>query len=67
MSPKYLDTRELADELDASYQNVLDWTRLGVIPTVKVSGRYYYRLDRVMKAIRAAQRTESATMEAVAC
>lgn len=63
MPPKYLDPRELAEALDTSYDLILQWTRLGVIPVIKAGGRNYYRLDKVMKAIRKRQRAEASELE----
>ena len=52
MPPTLLDPHELAEELDSSYPNVLDWARRGVIPSIKVKGRYYFNLARVVEALR---------------
>jgi hypothetical protein len=53
MLPALLDARQLADTLDASYDDILSWTRRGIIPAIRAGGRYYYNLPRVAKALHA--------------
>jgi predicted site-specific integrase-resolvase len=53
MLPTLLDARQLATELDTSYDEVLSWTRRGLIPVIKAGGRYYYNLSKVAKALHA--------------
>jgi excisionase family DNA binding protein len=52
MSPELLNAHEVADRLGAKYRDVLEWTREGVIPAVKIGGAYYYWLPRVIEGLR---------------
>lgn len=61
--PAFLSTRELAAKLDVSYDDVLSWTRRGLIPSIKSGGSYYYKLDKVLKAIRALDQAEGAKVQ----
>lgn len=67
MPPKLLDPRELAEQLDASYEEVLSWTRRGLIPCIKSSGRYYYNFGKVVKALHGAGRAEKPSVEEAQC
>lgn len=63
MKPKLLDPKELGELLDTPYADILSMTRRGLLPHIKVGGRYYYNLSRVVAAIRerqAAEKTEAA-------
>jgi hypothetical protein len=51
MPPVLLDARQLAAKLDATYDEVLTWTRRGLIPVIKAGGRNYYNLTRVARAL----------------
>lgn len=51
MPPVLLDARQLAAQLDATYEEVLTWTRRGHIPVIKVAGRNYYNLAQVVRAL----------------
>lgn len=53
MTPKLLDAHELADKIGSSYARVLEWHRLGVIPSIKTSHGVFFNLDLVVKAMRA--------------
>lgn len=53
MPPVLLDARQLAAKLDATYEEVLTWTRRGLIPVIKASGRNYYNLTQVARALNA--------------
>jgi len=46
-----LDAKELASRIDASYPEILSWTRRGIIPSIKSSGKYFYNLDQVVLAL----------------
>lgn len=53
MPPVLLDARQLADKLSATYDEVLSWSRRGLIPSIRVSGRRYFNLREVAKALHA--------------
>lgn len=67
MPPTLLSPRELADKLDASYEDVLSWTRRGLIPSIKSSGRYYYNFPKVVKALHGGSAEKTRTAEAATC
>ena len=64
MPPVLLDARQLAQRLDASYHDVLQWARRDVIPSIKVGGRYYFDLKKVAMALN--QRSTASPREEVA-
>lgn len=64
MPPVLLDARQLGQRLDASYFEVLDWARRDVIPCIKVGGRYFFDLKKVVMALN--QRSTAAPQEEVA-
>lgn len=51
MKPSLLDPHQIAEKLDTTYDEVLSWTRRGLIPAIKAGGRYYYNLAKVAKAL----------------
>jgi hypothetical protein len=51
MPPILLDPRQVAEQLDATYEEVLSWTREGLVPSIRVSGRYYYDFRKVVQAL----------------
>jgi hypothetical protein len=63
MPPPILDASELAEKIGASPQDVLDWHRRGIVPSIKANGRVYFNLGQVVKALRERQAAE--TLEAV--
>lgn len=58
MPPIVLTPRELSDMIDATYEDILSWSRRGVIPSVRVGGRVYFNLASVMKALNRRQAGE---------
>ncbi len=66
MPPVYMNGRQLADRLDRPYEHVMDWSRLGLIPSIKLSnGRVVFDLDRVVQTLMD-QGDNAVTMEATA-
>jgi predicted site-specific integrase-resolvase len=51
MPPIVLNAREISERVGASYEDVLSWTRRGIIPSIPAGGRYYYNLTQVLKAL----------------
>jgi excisionase family DNA binding protein len=63
MPPIFVDTRELAERLDVSYDTVLTWVRRGKIPHVcDGRGRLLFNLNTVLDTLR--QKPEDARHEA---
>ena len=56
MPPNLLTPQELADALSASYGDVLQWTKRGLIPSIRAGRRHFYVLTQVTKALRERQR-----------
>jgi hypothetical protein len=52
MPPEFLGARELAEELQMPYGDVLSLSRRGRIPYTKAGGQYFYVLSRVVRALR---------------
>lgn len=63
--PKLLTPRDLAERLDARYDDVLTWARRGYIPSIKVAGRIYFNLAQVCETLR--DRREAPAEEAASC
>jgi len=53
MPIKLLTAPELAEMIDASPDQLLSLAREGMIPSIKVEGRVYFNLAKVVRAIRA--------------
>jgi excisionase family DNA binding protein len=55
MPPTFLTARELARELEVSYETILAWSRHGVIPSLR-DGRHrlLFNLDSVLTTLRTA-------------
>lgn len=66
MPPVLLDARQLGQRLDASYYEVLDWARRDVVPSIKVGGRYFFDLRKVVRALNE-RSTAAPQEEAVPC
>lgn len=60
MPPVLLDARQLADKLDATYEDVLRWARQGLIPSIKTGGKRYFNLNQVAKRLNGHAKTEHA-------
>jgi excisionase family DNA binding protein len=43
--------RELAETLGERYETVMEWARLGRIPSLKSGHRVWFNLDRVLEAL----------------
>jgi len=56
MPPTILTTQEIASELDVKHDEVREWARRGIIPSIKAEGRFYFDLARVIKALHARSR-----------
>lgn len=67
MPPELLNTRELADRIDARPDEILDWVRMGYIPAIRSGRSYYYNLASVVEAIRQHRREKAEGREAVPC
>jgi len=67
MTPIVLTPRELSDRIDASYEDILSWSRRGVIPSVRVGGRIYFNLGSVMKSLNRRQADEQPSRELAGC
>lgn len=65
MPPVLLTGRQLAERLDASYDDVLSWSRRDIIPSIRVSGRVYFDLKKVLRALNE-RATAAPEMEAAA-
>ena len=53
MPPIFVDARDLAGRLDATYETVLTWVRRGKIPHVRDGrGRLTFNLNSIVKALR---------------
>lgn len=52
MPPALLNGHELAEQLDASYDEVMAWQRKKIIPSIKAGGRIYFNLRLVVDALR---------------
>jgi len=59
-----LTARELAEKLGADYHAVLEWARDGEIPSIRVEGRVFFNLARVVNAIRQRQQAEAEAVPA---
>lgn len=55
-----LDARELAEQLDVQYGDILKWVRSGIIPAMKVRGAYVFHLAKVVDALRRHQAAKAA-------
>lgn len=67
MPPTLLNPRELAERLDCGYDQVLSWTRSGLIPSIKASGRYYYNFSRVVQALHSRSAEPTPESETAPC
>lgn len=67
MPPLLLNAKQVGELLDCSYSDVLAWAKRGLIPSIQCRGRYYFREDRVLKALNEraiAKQAEAATVGA---
>jgi len=51
MPSRWMTGRELAETLGERYETVMDWARLGQIPSLKSGHRVWFNLDRVLEAL----------------
>lgn len=65
MPPTLFDADELAEKLGENRETVMQWARQDYIPSIRVSGRRYFNLSSVVKAIR--QRQEAEQQAEAAC
>jgi predicted site-specific integrase-resolvase len=49
--PKLYTARELASTLGMPYESLLEWTRSGDVPALRIQGRYYYKLAEVVDTL----------------
>ena len=51
MPARWMTGRELAETLGERYETVMEWARLGQIPSLKSGHRVWFNLDRVLEAL----------------